>query len=68
MKIRGGQRHWFGAHPDGMEVNSDYSSFMARFATIYPPDYGIEIWNVTRDTAMRCFPLYDLDGVVEALR
>lgn len=67
MKMRGNTRHWFGAHPDGMEVASDYASFAEQFATIYPADYGIEIWNVTRDTALRCFPLYDLDDVVRGL-
>lgn len=67
MKMRGNTRHWFGAHPDGMEVASDYASFAAQFATIYPADYGISIWNVTRDTALRCFPLYDLDEVCAGL-
>lgn len=67
MKMRGETRHWFGAHPDGMEVASNYSSFIERFRTIHPPAYGIDIWNCTRDTALDCFPLYDLDEVVEAL-
>ena len=67
MKMKGDTRHWFGAHPEGMEVASDYNSFIERFATISPEAYGIEIWNVTRDTAMRCFPVYDLDDVVARL-
>lgn len=68
MKVQGDKRHFFGAHPPGMEVDSNYASFMTKFATINPADYGLEIWNVTRDTAMTCFPVYDLDEVAEVLR
>ena len=67
MKMRGGSRHWFGAHPEGMEVDSNYASFAAQFKTIDPQRYGIEIWNVTRDTALHHFPRYDLDDVVDRL-
>jgi len=67
MKMAGSKRHWFGAHPQGLEVASNYAAFASRFQTILPQKYGIEIWNVTRDTALDCFPLYDLDEVVAAL-
>lgn len=64
MKKRGDDRHWFGAHPGKMEVDSNYASFITAFRTINPAQYGLEIWNVTRDTALDCFPLYNLDEVV----
>ena len=67
MKMRGDSRHWFGAHPDGMEVHSNYAMFIAAFKTIHPAAYGLEIWNVTRDTALDCFPRYDLDELCAAL-
>jgi len=67
MQMRGDKRHFFGAHPDGLEVASNYGNFIARFQTIRPEDYGLEIWNCTRDTALHHFPLLDLDEVVEKL-
>jgi len=67
MQTKGDVRHWFGRHPDGMEVASCYPSFVQRFQTINPADYGIEIWNLTRETALNHFPRYDLDEVVGRL-
>jgi len=63
MTMSGNQRHWFGAHPQGLEVNSNYASFIAQFRTINPAEYGIEIWNVSRVTAMTHFPIYNLDDL-----
>ena len=68
MKMRGDTRHFFGAHPEGMEVASNYASFIGRFKTIKPEQYGLEIWNLTRDTALDCFPRYDLDEIVDSLQ
>jgi hypothetical protein len=61
MQMDGDKRHWFGAHPPGLEVASNYRMFAGKFATIKPEDYGLEIWNVTRSTALACFPIYNLD-------
>jgi hypothetical protein len=61
------QRHWFGAHPEAMEVESCYPDFIREFETIIPDDYGIEIWNCTRSTALHHFPLYDFDEVCARL-
>ena len=63
MMKDGSQRHWFGAHPPGMEVDSSYASFIAQFRTINPAEYGIEIWNVSRRTAMEHFPIHSLDDL-----
>ena len=68
MKKRGEQRHWFGAHPDGMEVESNYANWCNLFQSTVPTEqYGIEVWNCTRDTALHCYPWYDLDEVIEKL-
>lgn len=67
MKVRGEQRHWFGAHPNGLEMESNYASFANKIATIKPAEYDLEIWNVTRDTALQCFPVYDFDEVCQRL-
>lgn len=62
-----GARHWFGEHPKNLNQHSDYAGFAERFRSILPERYGIEIWNVTRDTALDAFPRYDLDEVCAAL-
>jgi len=65
---KGACRHWFGSHPEPMEVESCYPDFIRKFETIIPADYGIEIWNCTRSTALACFPIYDFDEVTDRLR
>jgi hypothetical protein len=67
MQTSAGQRHWFGAHPGKLEVQSDYAWFAKSIATIEPKSYGLEIWNCTRQTALQCFPVYDLDQVAARL-
>ena len=63
MMKHGDKRHWFGAHPGGMEVESNYIHFMNNFKKIDCKDLGIEIWNCTRRTALNCFPCYALEDL-----
>ena len=63
MMMDGDQRHWFGDHPQGLNVASNYNTFVQRYRTIKPEEYGIEIWNVTRRTALDCFPIHSLDDL-----
>ena len=67
MQTDGDRRHWFGAHPQPMDAASSYPCFIRNFQTIDPKAYGIEIWNVTRKTALQHFPLHNLDEVCAAL-
>jgi len=67
MQSRNGQRHWFGAHPSGLEVASNYGDFIQAFETIKPSEYGLEILNATRQTALQAFPVVDLDELCAAL-
>lgn len=64
----GDRRHWFGNHPGEMNVNSDYNRFISRFQTIKPAEYGIEIWNCSRRTALTHFPCYNLDEVINKVQ
>lgn len=67
MMIDGAKTHWFGDHPGSMNVGSNYTNYIAAFNDIKPADYGIEILNCTKRTALRCFDCYDLDEVLESL-
>jgi hypothetical protein len=59
-----GGGHFFGRHPKSLRQNSDYSVFRAAFRTIQPHEYGIEIWNCTRDTGLDAFPCRSLESVL----
>ena len=61
MMMTGKQRHWFGDHPENMNVESNYPACVRHFQTIKPCDYGLEILNCSRRTALNCFPCHDLD-------
>lgn len=67
MKLSGNQRHWFGDHPHPMNANSPYGAFMRNFSSIKPEDYGVEIINCTRDTALDCFPCVELETALDSL-
>ena len=62
-----GKKHWFGDHPDKMNVASSYPTFITAFNKVKPEQYGIEIWNCSRRTALKCFPCYDLDECLASL-
>ena len=67
MMMTGTQRHWFGDHPGSLNAASNYLSFIRHFETIKPADYQLEIWNCSRQTALDCFPKYNIDEVLAAL-
>ena len=62
-----GKRHYFGEYPESMQhwpigigAGGELDGLIAEMATIHPEDYGIEIWNCTPGSAMRCFPFRSL--------
>ena len=63
MMLDGKKRHWFGEHPKPMCMASNYVNFINHFKTIDPTKYGIEIWNLSRQTALTCFPCHSLDDL-----
>jgi len=65
MGYRDSRTHWFNDRPDHLNVKSDYTGFIKRFNTIDPKKHGIEILNASRKTALTCFPLVDLEDLVE---
>jgi len=67
MMLSDGKRHWFGEHPEPMNASSSYPSFISHFRTINPADYGLEIWNCSRRTALDHFPKHRLEEALEAV-
>lgn len=63
----GGKRHFFGEYPENLQhwpktgPNGEMTGLIKEMETIKPEDYGIKIVNCTPDSAMRCFPMADLD-------
>jgi len=57
----GGQRHFFGNHPESMHNTIPYERFIPAFRTaakMLPPE--IKIINCTPDSKLDCFPKMDL--------
>ena len=59
-----GKKHFFGDHPEGLNVNSPFKGFIKAFHTIDPNQYGIEIMNATEQSALTCFPKANLKDVL----
>jgi len=62
--MRGG--HFFGAHPRGLRNSTSYRNFITAFerAARRMPD-GVRIVNATPNSALRCFPMVDLDEALQ---
>jgi len=67
LMMHGEKRHFFGDHPQAMNVSSNYPDFIGHFETIKPADYGLEILNCSRRTALKHFPCHDLDECLASL-
>jgi len=46
----------------------EHTGLIKEMETIHPEDYGIEIINCTKDSAMHCFPMGDLNEEITAPR
>jgi len=62
MCWNGGRSHWFGDHPKGL-CNAEPNRYIAAYRTIKPADYGLEIINCSRTTALDAFPIHNLDDI-----
>ena len=63
MHNHSGLSHWFGDHPPVFPGGSDAARFISAFRSIKPADYGIEIINCSRVTALDAFPRHNLEDV-----
>jgi len=63
-----GQDHFFGPHPKPLHVNSPsrFLEFRGLFASLVQPlaALQIEILNLTRETALTCFPRQTLESLL----
>lgn len=57
-----GKRHWFGEHPQKLQMNSNYKLWITKFnaANKLLVSNGIEVINCSRDSALDCFTKMDL--------
>ena len=64
MHHHSGKSHFFGDHPkEFANSNAKPDRFVAAFRTIKPEEYGIEILNCSRETALDAFPRHNLEDV-----
>jgi hypothetical protein len=57
--------HFFGSHDRcGLPDHSDYGSLVPQFEQMRPEQYGLEVINCTRDTALTCFKTAKLEDLL----
>ena len=64
MRVVGGKAHFFGDHPKILHQRDEYESFVRVFDQAPPPD-GVEIINATPGSAIKCYPMMDLEQAIE---
>jgi len=64
MHNHGGKTHWFGEHPKEFKADTRYERFLNEFRTIKPDQYGLQIINCSRKTALHAFPVCNLDDLL----
>ena len=67
MRHVAGKSHFFGDHPRDLFQRDEYESFAKKFDKAPPPD-GVTIINATPGSALRCYPMMDLEDAIGAYR
>ena len=67
MRHVSGKSHFFGDHPQGLFQRQEYQSFASKFDKAPPPD-GVTIINATPDSALRAYPIMELESALETVR
>lgn len=69
MSAPGGKRHFFGDHPKGLQVETDYRVFLREMTdmAIALDDDGIEIWNASPKSALPWWPKRTLQEIVRCV-
>lgn len=67
QKGKRGERHWFGDHPAGLNVESPYAVWIEKFAPLAFDLVmnGVEVLNASRRTALTCFPRVPLEAIAD---
>jgi len=65
----GGKKHYHGDHPDGLGNANSLPNWAGRMnhTAIEIAAMGVEVVNLTRDTALRCYPRMTVEDFVKGL-
>lgn len=65
-QLTGGKTHWHGDHPKGLGNGGSVKRWPKHFASVAKEATrrGIPIENATRSTALKCFPLVELEAAL----
>jgi len=60
------RHHWFGQHPDGLSKKQNFSKWKEDFCEIAKDlkKQNIEVFNITRDSALNCFPKITVEQAI----
>lgn len=69
MQPANGKKHWFGDHPPRLQRASPYSSWQCKFTRVAADlkKQGVEVFNCSPLTALRCFDQVDEDAAERLL-
>jgi hypothetical protein len=64
--MQGRGTHWFGRHDGskGLSTSTNYGDLCGHFNKMHPERYGLQVLNMTRTTALECFPRITLEEAV----
>jgi hypothetical protein len=67
MKLSGGKTHWHGDHPGDLNRDLDVKTFAKNFPALADDlkAEGVEVFNVSRETALECFKKVDIENVLK---
>ena len=69
MRVVDGKRHWFGDHPDRLNKPSPYGGWITKYRQIAQDlkRLGVKVYNCSPHTALRSFPVMELDDAIGLL-
>lgn len=64
MMPDGAKVHWFGSHEGKLKDPVTFDRFIRAFEMMCPENYGLEVINCSRRTALTCFPTARLEDAL----
>ena len=67
MQRTGGKEHWHGKHEGNLPNGNGFASWIRKMTPLARDlkSMGVHVMNCTPTTALRCFPKYKLEEVIE---
>src|SRR5690606_8739465 len=66
MRTVNGQEHYFGKHPPSIRMVPNFQAWARNYQRLRDDlrPHGVEVWNATPGSGIKCFPFVSLDDVL----